>query len=86
LVTRIEGVLVAVEPNTFTHFHLVWVNCVGAISLYKIPLEHASKFIEASDSPNDIDLLLHYNSEVQCEQINIKCPVTLFGTVMFVSG
>ena len=68
------------------HFYVVWVNCVGAITLYKIPTEHQEKFMEAENSPNDIDLLLHYNRDVQCEQVNIKAPIILHGITMFVSG
>lgn len=68
------------------HFHLVWTDCVGNTEMYKIGIEHLGKFQTAQHSQNDIDLLLHYNSEVLCEKIDTRYPITLNGLVMFVSG
>jgi hypothetical protein len=68
------------------HFHLVWTDCVGNTEMYKIAIEHLSKFQAAQHSQNDIDLLLHYNSEVLCEKVDTRYPITLNGLVMFVRG
>ena len=68
------------------HFYVVWGNCVGEIEVYEVPLGSHCKFLAAQSSPNDIDLLLHYNSEVLCERIDIRNSVVLNGLVMFVRG
>ncbi len=69
-----------------SHFHLVWTDCVGNTEMYKIAIEHLSKFQTAQHSQNDINLLLHYNSEVLCEKVNTRYPIILNGLVMFVKG
>ena len=66
------------------HFLLVWSD--WHTEMYKIPIEHLNKFQMAQHSKNDIDLLLHYNSEVLCEKIDTRYPITLNGLVMFVGG
>lgn len=68
------------------HFYVVWVNCVGEVEVYEAPLGSHCKFLAAQSSQNDIDLLLHYDSEVQCKRIDIKDSVVLNGLVMFVRG
>jgi len=70
----------------FNSFYVVWVNCVGEIEVYEVPLGSHCKFLAAQSSPNDIDLLLHYDSDVQCERIDIKNSVVLNGLVLFVRG